>query len=281
MNRERLWKNEAVRRRLNSAPVHLLALATVTAYCVAISWRRWPDPLIDCGNDLYRAWRIAHGAVLYRDVGSNYGPLSQYINATIFALFGPGMMHLAWANLFVFGAIVATLYYLLRRAWGGPAALLASALFVTVFGFEQSSYNYIASYSQETTHGLLVLLLLLAVLDRWLANPSRLWSFFAGVLFGLTALLKTELLFAAFLLVLAAVALRWQSVRQFGSGCLAALATGAVLPTLLFVAYFARRLSYRDSWMAAGHIWLNVTGTITIVRDPLQLGSTMAPPTSC
>ncbi len=37
MNRERLWKNETARRWLNSVPVHLLALATVTTYCVAIS----------------------------------------------------------------------------------------------------------------------------------------------------------------------------------------------------------------------------------------------------
>lgn len=272
MNLEQLWKKEAVRRRLNSTPLHLLALAAVAAYCVAISWRRWPDPIIDSGNDLYRAWRIAHGAVLYRDVGSHFGPLSQYSNAAIFALFGPGIMHLAWANLVVLGVILATLYCLLRRAWGGGAALLATALFVTVFGFEQSSYNYIAPYTQETTHGLLTLLLLLAVLNQWLVNPGCLWSFFAGVFFGLTALLKTEFMFAAFLLILAAVALRWQSIRQFGSGCLAVLVTGAVLPTLLFVGYFARHLSFRDSWMAAGHIWLNAPAMIALVRDPIQLG---------
>ncbi len=272
MNLEELWKKEAVQRWLNSKVVHLLTLAALTTYCAAISWRRWPDPIIDSGNDLYRAWRIANGAVLYRDVGSHFGPLSQYCNATIFAIFGSGMIHLAWANLVVLGVILATLYCLLRRAWGGAAALFASALFVTVFGFEQSSYNYIVPYTQETTHGLLTLLLLLAVLDRWLVNPVRLWSFFAGVLFGLTALLKTELIFAAFFLILAAVALRWKSIRQLGSVCLAALVTGAVLPTLLFVGCFARHLSFRDSWMAAGHIWLNASPTIALVRDPIQLG---------
>lgn len=271
MNLERPGKNEAWRWRLNSTPVHLLALAAVAGYCVAISWRRWTS-LIDCGNDLYRAWRITQGAVLYRDVGSNYGPLSQYINATIFTLFGPGIMHLVWANLVVLGAILATLYCLLRRAWGGSAALFASALFVTVFAFEQSGFNYVAPYSQETTHGLFVLLLLVVALDRWLANPNCLWSFSAGVLFGLTAMLKTELMFAAFLVILAAVALRWQSIRQLRGRCVVVFATGAILPTLLFVGYFARQLSFRDSWMTAGHIWLNVTGTITIARDPLQLG---------
>jgi hypothetical protein len=50
------------------------------------------------------------------------------------------------------------------------------------------------------------------------------------------------------------------------------LVTGAVLPTLLFVGYFARHLSFRDSWMAAGHIWLNAPAMIALVRDPIQLG---------
>src|ERR1700690_525900 len=63
----------------SSIPFHLFALAALTAYYLAISWRRWPDTLIDFGNDLYRAWRIAQGAVLYRDVDSFYGPLSQHI----------------------------------------------------------------------------------------------------------------------------------------------------------------------------------------------------------
>jgi hypothetical protein len=125
---------------------------------------------------LYRPRRIGHGAVLYRDVDSFYGPLSQYINAQILAPFGPGLMHLVWANLAVLAAIVVTLYCLLRRAWGGFAAVLASAIFVTVFCFSQSNYTYLAPYSQETTHGLLVLLLLLDVLERWVANPSRPWS---------------------------------------------------------------------------------------------------------
>ena len=177
MNLEPPWKSETVRRLFNSTTVHLLALAALAAYCVATSWRRWPDPLTDFGNELYRPWRISQGAVLYRDMDSFYGPLSQYINATIFALFGSGMMHLVWANLIVLGAILMTLYCLLHRAWGGCAALLASTLFLNVFGFSDSNYNYVAPYSHETTHGLLILLLLLAALERWLMNPGILWSF--------------------------------------------------------------------------------------------------------
>src|ERR1700719_2830974 len=116
----------ALRRFWCSIPCHLLVLACVASYYVAVSWRRWSDPLIDFGRELYLPWRIAGGAVLFRDVDDIYGPLSQYVNAGLFALFGPGLMHLVVANLLVFAAIVTTLYLLLRRAWGAGAALVAS-----------------------------------------------------------------------------------------------------------------------------------------------------------
>ena len=40
------------------------------------SWRRWPDPLVDFGRELYVPWRINAGQVLYRDLASLFGPLS-------------------------------------------------------------------------------------------------------------------------------------------------------------------------------------------------------------
>ena len=46
----------------------LVALAGLTLLFLAFSWRKWPDPLIDFGRELYTPWRLANGAVLYRDV---------------------------------------------------------------------------------------------------------------------------------------------------------------------------------------------------------------------
>jgi hypothetical protein len=241
-----------------------------------VSWRRWPDPVIDFGSDLYRVWRISQGAVLYRDVDIFYGPLSQYINATIFSLFGAGMMHLVWANLAIFGAIVVTLYCLLRRAWGAGAALFASAVFVLVFGFSHlvgiSNYTYAAPYSHECTHGLLVLLLLVGVLARWLESPTRLREFSAGILLGLTAVLKIEILFAGLLLTMAALALRWRRGGHIAAGSAGVWAMGGILPTILFFGYFARHLCIRDACGAACHAWLNFSATADVVAtDPVQL----------
>ena len=50
----------------------LVALAAVAM--AAWTWRAWPDPLIDFGQQLYVSWRLAEGDALYRDVAYLYGP---------------------------------------------------------------------------------------------------------------------------------------------------------------------------------------------------------------
>jgi hypothetical protein len=156
----------------------VLALAGLASGFIAMSWRKWPDPLIDFGRELYIPWRLAHGAVLYRDMDDFYGPLSQYLNAGLFAIFGPGMMVLVAANLVIFAAIVATLYLLFRRAWGVGAALASAAAFIAVFGFSEftptANYNYATPYAHEVTHGFLTCLLLVCALLRWLEKPTAL-----------------------------------------------------------------------------------------------------------
>src|SRR5438105_4643027 len=85
-------------------------LIVLAVFYLGISWRKWCDPLIDFGDQLYTAWRLSNGAVLYRDVDLLYGPLSQYFNAGLFRIFGPGIMVLVTANLVIFCMIGGTLY---------------------------------------------------------------------------------------------------------------------------------------------------------------------------
>lgn len=272
----------ALFRFLSSIPCHLLALACVASYYVATSWRRWNDPLINFSRELYLAWRIAGGAVLFRDVDDYYGPLSQYVNGGLFALFGPGLMRLVVANLLVFAAIVTTLYLLLRRAWGAGAALVASTVFVAVFGFshfsDANNYNYATPYAHETTHGMLVLLLLVAVLMRWLAGPANQWSLLAGFLFGLTAVLKPEIMLPGGLLTATAAVLHRRGAGRLTITGFGAWAIGAVLPTLVFAGYFMRHLPVGEAWAAACRAWLTVVSTsagkdrLTDTRARCQFG---------
>lgn len=254
----------------------LAVLAGLVVYFLAVSWRKWPDPLIDFGRELYLPWRLANGAVLYRDVDDFYGPLSQYFNAGLFKVFGPGLMVLVTANLVVFTAILAVIYRLFRRAWGPGAAWVSAAVFIAVFGFSQlvgvGNYNYATPYAHEATHGLLVCLLLVAVLSGWMETATPRRSFVAGLLFGLSAVLKPEIVLAAGLVTgVAYMGQRWFR-RPLGRAAIGAWLVGAVLPTAGFAVYFSTQVPWGQAGQFACRAWLNAASSTRFIGDPVQTG---------
>ena len=255
--------------------LHLALLAALSGWQLVISWRCWPDPVVDFGRELYIPWRLAEGAVLYRDVEDFYGPLSQYFNAILFRIFGPGLMVLVTANLVIFAAIVTLLYFLVRRAWGAGAALAGGAVFVAVFGFSRflyvGNFNYATPYAHETTHGMLVLLLLAMALVAWAFRPTIWLSALVGLLFGLTLVLKPEIMLAAAAMTGVSAVWRFWHERPLTLREAIALGIGAVAPTALFVAYFSSHVSLAESWSFAGRAWLNVLGTTRYIAEPVQL----------
>ena len=253
----------------------LIVLAGIVIFFLATSWRKWPDPLIDFGRELYVPWRLAQGAVLYRDVDDFYGPLSQYFNASLITCFGRGLMVLVTANLVVFFGILTAVYVLCRIAWGSGAALVAAAIFASVFGFSQfvgiGNYNYATPYSHETTHGLFVCLLLVLVLLRWLDNPTPGWSLVAGALFGLTAVLKPEIMLAGALVTITAGLASWRYGKSPRLSALVVWICGAALPTLGFIAYFSAFFSWKEAVRAACRGWLNAITSARYSGYSLQM----------
>jgi hypothetical protein len=220
---------------------------------------------------LYLPWRLAHGALLYRDADDFYGPLSQYLNAGLFRIFGPGMMVLVAANLVVFTAICALLYCLLRAAWGWGAALIALLVFISVFGFAQyvefGNYNYATPYSHEATHGLLVCLLVVSMLRRWLRQGGRATALVVGLLLGLALLLKAEFILAAAVPILLA---SWYRPPQRAEA--ACWMLGCLVPSALFLAWFALHAPWGLALEYTGRAWWNVLFTTRYTDDPSQFG---------
>jgi hypothetical protein len=249
------------------------ALVGLAVFFLATSWRRWPEPLIDFGRELYLPWRLSTGALLYRDADDFYGPLSQYLNASLFRLLGPGLMTLVAANLVVFAAILTSIYVLFRRAWGIGAALASCAVFIAVFGFSVvngGNYNYATPYSHEATHGFLVCLLLVFALIRWLDRPSVPRAAGAGLLFGLTVVLKPEIMLSAGLVTCAALLLARMQSRALRVSQAAAWAAAAALPTAVFWAFFSTQVSPKEALQFAGRAWINVATTTRFTGEFIQ-----------
>src|SRR5579863_2050175 len=136
-----------LRRASQSQVFAAVAIATTTLMMVALSWETWPDVIIDFGREVYVPWRLSEGEVLYRDLAYFNGPLSPYLNSLWFRLFGVSIHVLALANLGILFVLLALFYTLLAEIGSRTSALLASLLFVLVFGFGRyvlgGNYNYI------------------------------------------------------------------------------------------------------------------------------------------
>lgn len=240
----------------------ILALVALAAFLLRVSWRRWNHPLVDFGRELHIPWRLSEGAVLYRDVDDVYGPFSQYFNAGLFSVFGPGLIVLVIANLAIATAIVAAAYGVFRRAWGAVGAWTACGLFLSLFAFNQAFYlgnfNYVTPYAHEATHGVLVCLALVALVGRWLEQPTHTRSFGAGLCLGLTLVIKPEFILAGFAVITAAVFLRWRAGGRISGAEAWRFGLGACIPTALFFLHFVRHLPVTAAAVAAGRAWTSL-----------------------
>jgi hypothetical protein len=231
----------------------------LVAWFLHQSWRKWPDPIIDSGPQWYATWRVSMGALPYHDFAWNYGPLSLFFNGLLFKCFGPGMMVLAAANLVVYGGIVSLAYLAFRMAWGKIAAFAALAVFISVFSFSMlnsvGNYNYAMPYANETTHGMLLMLITAFVMVRWCGNSSRTMAFLLGLCGGVAAVLKPEFMLAGGVLGMTALLLRYaqkQPVRLSEYGLILA---GVALPTLAFTACFVRSESWSSALIDSCQAW--------------------------
>ena len=172
------------------------------------TFNHWIEPYIDFGAQVYCAWLVSLGKWPYLDFACYNGPFSVWFNGGLFAVTGPSLAALQIANALWLVALLALLWVGLRRAWSQTAAWFGVLFFIWLFAFSRvlsvNSYNYIAPYAHEHTHGLVLGLLGLVALEFSKGlRPSLL--VFSGLCLGMTFLTKAENSLAA----TAAAALWW------------------------------------------------------------------------
>jgi hypothetical protein len=164
------------------------------------TWRAWPDPLIDFGRELYVPWRLSAGQVLYADVAYFNGPLSPYWNALWFRLFGASLMTLVASNLILLAVLTALLYWMLLEIGSRVGATAACLVFMALFAFGQflsiGNYNFVAPYSHDLTHGVLLSVVALSCLRGYQKQSRLVFIAGAGLAVGLLYLTKIEVFLA-------------------------------------------------------------------------------------
>ena len=211
-----------------------------------MSWRKWLDPIVDFGRELYVPWRLSLGEVLYHDIAYFNGPLSPYFNALLFKTFGVGLMTIAWVNIAILAGLTFLIYHLLRLVGSRLVGVLGCVAFLVIFGLAQflntANYNFVCPYSHELVHGFALSLLAIYLLYRYLKSSKVVFLGLAGACLGLILLTKVEV-FAAGALALAVgwvlILLREKPSLRRGLRLLAFFAGGMAVPLVCFGVYFA------------------------------------------
>src|SRR5215469_10785088 len=220
-------------------------VAVVFVVAAALTWRKWPDALVDFGTQLYIPWRLNEGAILYRDLFYFAGgPFSQYFNALLFKIFGVSFSTLIVANLILTAAMIFVIYRNFCEAADVWTATLIGTGVVVVFAFAEytliGNYNYITPYSHEIVHGLALSIFAITLLCRWIQKEETWAAAAAGFCAGIVFLTKPDIFIALAVTTIAAFILSYLKfgLKKFGLPAAVFLAAG-IVPTLFFLFYFS------------------------------------------
>jgi hypothetical protein len=220
-------------------PVFLLVLGIVLC---ANAWGRVGDVLVDFGRELYVPWQLAEGRVLYRDLAYLYGPLSPYVNAVWWMLFGGGERAVIVGNVVVTAVVCVMLYRILVIASDRYATTVGVALFLVCGAFgaivRVTNYNFLTPYAHGMTHGLLLGLgaVLASVALHRDRRPAR--AVVLGLCVGFGFLTKPEMFLGVAAAGVAGLVVSIGGERRKIS-IASAFAAAALAPPLLALASFA------------------------------------------
>lgn len=227
-----------------------------------LTWGHWPDVLIDFGRELYTPWRITQGQVLYRDIAAFYGPLSAYLNAALFAVFGTSLQTLVIWNLMIAALMTWLVYRLMADISGRLAATAGGLMFLLVFAFGQyvntGNYNFVTPYSHEAMHGCVLAFACLVCVGVFLRKPQARWAAIAGFLAGLTFLTKPEafLSLAAALLCASVLMLMCGAERRSALVRALPMALGAfVVPIVIAFGLLMTAMPAREAMLGVLGSW--------------------------
>ena len=252
----------------------LVLVGCVFALAAALSWRRWPDILVDFGIQLYLPWRISQGDVLYRDMMYlTGGPLSQYFNALLFKFFGVSFRTLIFANLAITAGMLVLVYRRFLTAADRLTATMICLAIVLVFVFQHfvpvGNYNYVTPYCHEIFHGLVLSLVVVMWLSDWVEKERIQFAVAAGFGSGLVFLTKPDVFVALIVCVVAAffVIVFFHRRTGFAAQSLVAFLLAGLIPLVMFFALFLQVEDWRTSMRSVVSAWVPLWHT-SITRDP-------------
>ncbi len=230
-----------------------------------ISWLKWPDLLVDFGEQVHVSWQVAEGRILYQDLAFAHGPLSIYLHALIFKLLGPGFLILALFNIGITAALSFLIYIFIKKTSDQLTATVCSLAFLTLFAFGQykggGNFNFITPYVYELSHGVALSFLSLYLFSKYIEAKTLPWLAGVFITAGLVFLTKAEVFLAILIALSAGTALSFylQSLDKVSWARNILVCIGAFLAgPFLFLIYFSLNLPFEQALTYLVSPWIYI-----------------------
>ena len=228
----------------------------------AWTWRKWPDLLVDFGRELYVPWQLLAGKVLYRDIAYLNGPLSPYLNALWFYIFGVCLTTLIVINLILTAVVTTAIFFLIRRSCDRLTATCSCMVFLCISAFAHftftGNYNFVCPYSHELTHGIALSILMILFMSGSIQRKTVGMLVASGFCLGLVFLTKAEVFLAALAAALVGIVLTIGTQRRSGGRAIVLLCAfwaAALLPAAFFLAYLIRFMPIAEALRGIAGTW--------------------------
>ncbi len=164
------------------------SLATIALWIV--SRGKWGYAIVDSGREWIVPEALARGELLYRDVVYWFGPLTPYLHALLFRIFGATFQTLVLGGILASVGVLAALYAALRKVTGREEAFLMTALAIPLLIFMPAAGGAILGMGYRMWHAAALTLwaVAVAVKPRWSVGRAAA----IGSLAALAGLCRTE-----------------------------------------------------------------------------------------
>ncbi|MGA9724143.1 MAG: hypothetical protein WBQ86_16910 [Candidatus Binatus sp.] len=253
----------------------VVAMAIVYAW---YTWGHWGDLQIDSGREMYVPVDLLRGKLLYRDIWYQYGPLTPYLQALAFELFGINL-NVLWVIGMILVISSALLLFEIGRNFELvlPAAM-APAIFFLAESFPPSIFSFVFPYSYTASMAAFFGLACLFFTIKHAITGRLRWLLFAALCTSLALLTKQEFGLACLaVLGFEAVASSFarHSWRELTRNCFTCAA--GLAPTVLVYGFLVWKISAKtifiDNWvMTPGTYTMRTMGQYTMARQGVRFG---------
>ena len=228
-----------------------MLLAAISCVLFYFTYAHWIEVWGDAGFNLYTFWQVAEGKLLYHDIFYFHGPLSPLFFGAIFHVFGTSILSVTTTNLFFTWLIACMIFSLLQKLFDKGSALVAAIYFLCTFAMAQNSpsqaWNFIFPYKPEAIHGTFLCFSAFLLIKKYFTHPQKILLFILGILWGCSPLISLEIFTALSTTLAVPVLLSIVENKKIPWQNFLPVASGAMIPLLLVIAYFWRHVSLQEA----------------------------------